>query len=135
MTVSRVLNRPDVVTADTIEAVRKVIARTGYVPNLLAGALASRRSRLVAAIIPTVANSAFTETIQALMDRLTEAGYQIFFGLSGFQALREQDLLDAILSRRPDAIFITGVAHSAASRSRLLAAHIPVIEEECGPDS
>jgi LacI family gluconate utilization system Gnt-I transcriptional repressor len=129
MTVSRVLNRPEVVTPDTIAAVRKAVAHTGYIPNLLAGALVSRRSRLVAAIIPTVANSAFTDTIQSLIDRLGEAGYQVFLGLSGFQALREQDLVTAILSRRPDAIFLAGVTHSAETRNILLRAKIPVVEE------
>ncbi len=129
MTVSRVLNRPEIVAGNTIETVKRVIARTGYVPNLVAGALASRRSRLVAAIIPTVANSTLSLTVQAFIDRLDQAGYQVFLGLSGFQSLREQDLLEAILSRRPDAIFLTGIEHSAKTRRRLLAAKVPVVEE------
>ena len=128
ITVSRVLNRPELVTPDTIEHVQQVIARTGYVPNLLAGGLASRRSRLVAAIVPQIAHSLFVETIQSLTDRLGEAGYQVLLGLSGYSETREEDLLTAILSRRPDAIFLTGINHSAESRRRLLAARIPVVE-------
>jgi LacI family transcriptional regulator, gluconate utilization system Gnt-I transcriptional repressor len=117
ITVSRVLNRPE-----------QVIARTGYVPNLLAGGLASRRSRLVAAIVPSITNSMFVETVQSLTDRLWEAGYQMVLGLSGYPASREEALLAAILSRRPDAVFLTGISHSAESRRRLLAARIPIIE-------
>ena len=45
-------------------------------PNLAAGALASSRSRLVAILLPTIANSIFADTVQALTDRLTGAGYQ-----------------------------------------------------------
>lgn len=41
VSVSRVLNRPEMVTTATMERVRRVIDRTGYVPNLLAGGLAS----------------------------------------------------------------------------------------------
>jgi LacI family transcriptional regulator, gluconate utilization system Gnt-I transcriptional repressor len=128
ITVSRVLNRPELVTPDTTEHVRQVIARTGYVPNLLAGGLASRRSRLVAAIVPSITNSMFVETVQSLTDRLWEAGYQTMLGLSGYPASREEALLAAILSRRPDAVFLTGISHSAESRRRLLAARIPIIE-------
>jgi LacI family gluconate utilization system Gnt-I transcriptional repressor len=128
ITVSRVLNRPELVTAGTIEAVRGAIACTGYVPNLLAGGLASSRSRLVAAIIPTLGNAMFIDTIQALHDSLSGAGYQLFLGVSGFPSLCEEDLLKGILSRRPDALMLTGVNHSAESRKRVQAARIPVVE-------
>jgi LacI family transcriptional regulator, gluconate utilization system Gnt-I transcriptional repressor len=128
ITVSRVLNRPELVTADTIEVVREAIARTGYVPNMLAGGLASKRSRLVAAIFPTIASSMFAETMESLTDRLGEAGYQVLLGLSGYPAAREDDLLEAILSRRPDGILLTGIIHSSTTRQRLLAAKIPVVE-------
>ncbi|UEM07316.1 LacI family DNA-binding transcriptional regulator (plasmid) [Skermanella rosea] len=128
ITVSRVLNRPELVTQDTIDIVREAIARTGYVPNLLAGGLASRRSRLVAALVPTIASSMFAETVESLTDRLAEAGYQVLLGLSGYPAVREDDLLDAILGRRPDGILLTGIKHSPATRQRLLAARIPVVE-------
>jgi LacI family gluconate utilization system Gnt-I transcriptional repressor len=128
ITVSRVLNRPEMVTAETLEAVRQVIAETGYVPNLLAGGLASSRTKLVAAIIPTLGNAMFIDTIQPLNDCLTAAGYQLMLGLSGFPTTCEEDLLKAILSRRPDAIVLTGVKHSEESRQRLLAAKIPVME-------
>ena len=128
ITVSRVLNRPELVTPDTMEVVREAIARTGYVPNMLAGGLASKRSRLVAALFPTIASSMFAETMEALTDRLGEAGYQVLLGLSGYPAAREDDLLEAILSRRPDGILLTGIIHSPATRQKLLAAKIPVVE-------
>ena len=128
ITVSRVLNRPELVTKATIEQVQQVIERTGYTPNLLAGGLASNRSRLVAAIVPSITNAVFVETTQALTDRLWEAGYQVLLGLSGYPAAREDALLSAVLSRRPDAIFLTGINHSPQARQRLLAAKIPVVE-------
>lgn len=128
ITVSRVVNHPDVVAPDTVARVREAIQRTGYVPNLLAGGLASRRSRLIAAIVPTIVNSIFADTVQALTDRLSQEGYQTMLGLSGYAATREQDLLAAILSRRPDGIVLTGIAHTADTRRRLLAARIPVVE-------
>jgi LacI family gluconate utilization system Gnt-I transcriptional repressor len=128
ITVSRVVNRPELVTAETLESVRKVIDRTGYVPNMLAGGLASRRSRLVAAIVPSITNAIFVDSVQAFNDRLWEAGYQVLLGLSGYPATREDALLAAVLSRRPDAVLLTGINHSPEVRQRLLAARIPVVE-------
>ena len=128
ITVSRVVNRPELVTAETLEHVKKVIERTGYVPNLLAGGLASRRSRLVAAVVPSITNAIFVDSVQAFTDRLWEAGYQVLLGLSGYPATREEALLGAVLSRRPDAILLTGINHSLEVRQRLLAARIPIVE-------
>jgi LacI family gluconate utilization system Gnt-I transcriptional repressor len=116
------------VASGTKEHVRQVIDRTGYVPNLLAGGLASRKTRFVAAIVPAISSQVFSESIQSLTDRLWESGYQVLLGTSGYPASREESLLTAILSRRPDGIFLTGIVHSADSHRRLAAAKIPVVE-------
>ncbi len=128
ITVSRVLNRPEIVATGTAERVREVIERTGYVPNLLAGGLASRKTKFVAAIVPAISNQVFSEAIQSLTDRLWESGYQVLLGTSGYPASREEDLLAAILSRRPDGIFLTGISHSAESCRRLVTANVPIVE-------
>ncbi len=128
ITVSRALNHPDKVAQKTLDKVNQAIARTGYVPNLLAGGLASRRSRLIAAIVPSIANSVYAETIQFFSDRLRDSGYQVLLGESGYSENREESLITAVLSRSPDGIFLTGVNHSMACRRLLAAANIPVVE-------
>ena len=128
VTVSRVINTPDSVAPETLQRVRDAIDRTGYVPNLLAGGLASARSRLVAAIVPTFAAPVFQETIEALTNTLAAAGYQILLGQSGYGDSREDALLEAIIGRRPDGIVLTGIMRSAGMRLRLLASGIPVVE-------
>jgi LacI family gluconate utilization system Gnt-I transcriptional repressor len=128
ITVSRALNTPDLVTPETREKVRAAVERTGYVPNRMAGSLASNRSRLVAALVPTIAGPVFLETIQALTDALDAAGYQLMLGQSGYNHSREDALIDAIVGRRPDGIVLTGILHSPLARKRLLASGIPVVE-------
>ncbi|MGW8311940.1 MAG: LacI family DNA-binding transcriptional regulator [Desulfuromonadales bacterium] len=128
ITVSRAMNQPDKVARKTLEKINQAIARTGYVPNLLAGGLASRRSRLIAAIIPSMANSVYAETVRAFSERLRDAGYQVFLGETGFSEQQEESLLSAVLSRKPDGILLTGINHSPECRRRLLAANIPVVE-------
>jgi LacI family gluconate utilization system Gnt-I transcriptional repressor len=128
ITVSRALNRPEVVSADKVELVQNAVRLTGYIPNQLAGALTGGRTRLVAAIVPHIANSIFVETIQAMSDRLWRDGYQLLLGLSGYPASREDELITAILSRRPDGIVLTGIGHSPETRLKILSTGIPVVE-------
>ncbi len=128
ITASRALNTPERVSPDALQRVREAVERTGYVPNMLAGGLASSKSRLVAALVPTIAGPVFLETVQALTEALAAAGYQLMLGQSGYAGSREDALLDAIIGRRPDGIVLTGIMHSAEGRRRLLAAGIPVVE-------
>ncbi|PVZ16310.1 MULTISPECIES: LacI family DNA-binding transcriptional regulator [unclassified Pseudomonas] len=128
ITVSRALHRPELVSAATRERVLEVVSRMGYRPNLLAGSLATSRSHLIAILLPTVANSIYANVIHAIMDRLTEAGYQSLIGPTGYSAEKEQALLEAIIGRRPDGIVLTGTLHTAACRERLANAGIPVVE-------
>lgn len=128
ITASRALNTPERVSAEVRAKVGDAVARTGYVPNRLAGGLASTRSRLVAAVVPTIAGPVFLKTVQALTETLAENGYQLMLGQAGYEGAREDALLEAIIGRRPDGIVLTGILHSAAGRRRLLASGIPVVE-------
>lgn len=128
ITASRALKTPAQVSDDVRKRVADAVARTGYVPNLLAGGLASTRSRLVAAVVPTISGQVFLETVQSLTESLAAQGYQLMLGQAGYGGDREDALLEAIIGRRPDGIVLTGILHSAEGRRRLLGAGIPVVE-------
>lgn len=128
ITVSRVLNQPEKVAPKTLQKVKKAIALTGYVPNLLAGGLASRRSRLIAAMVPSIANSVYAETIKFFSEKMRDAGYQVLLGESGYSEEQEESLIATILRSRPDGVFLTGINHSPQAKRLLLAANIPVVE-------
>lgn len=128
ITVSRAINRPELVSDATRTHVLEFVKKMGYVPNLLAGSLATSKSKLVAILLPTISHSIFASAVQAMMDRLTEAGYQSLLGPTGYSPEKEEALLEAILGRRPDGIVLTGTLHTAGSRQRLASAGIPVVE-------
>jgi len=128
ITASRALNTPDQVSEVVLKKVKEAVERTGYVPNRLAGGLASARSRLIAAIVPSTVISVFNETIEALNGTLFDAGYQLMLGQSGYSPARAEMLLEAVIGRRPDGIFITGILPPGKARTRLLASGIPVVE-------
>lgn len=128
MTVSRALNSPERVSPDTLARVSEIVRLTGFVPNGMAGGLRSSRAQLVAAVLPTLTGPVFQETVRSLSQALDEHGYQLMVGQSGYDAGREEALLDAVIRRRPDGIVIVGLMHSAAARRQLMAAGIPVVE-------
>ena len=69
ITVSRVVRLPNLVAPETRTRVEAAMRELGYVPNQLAGALASgARTRSVGVLVPTIANSIFADTEQGLSD-------------------------------------------------------------------
>jgi len=128
ITVSRVINTPDKVAPDTRARVEAFIASMGYIPNMLAGGLASRRTRIVAAIVPTIGHSIFAETVRGLSEPLSQRGYQLLLGQSNYDEDAETALVEAFIGRRVDGVVLTGVQHTARTRQRLKAAGIPVVE-------
>ena len=71
ITVSRALNEPHLVKPATLAKVQEAVKRTGYVKNMLAGGLASSRSKLVALVLPTISTQTFADMVQGATDRLT----------------------------------------------------------------
>ncbi|WP_326538040.1 LacI family DNA-binding transcriptional regulator [Pseudorhodoferax sp.] len=128
MTVSRALNQPQRVPPATRQRVQAAVEATQYVPNLLACGLRSRRSRLVAAIVPALGSPVFSETVQALTATLGAAGYHLMLGQSGYGTDGEDALLQAVIGRRPDGIVLVGVDHSRQARQQLAGCGVPVVE-------
>ena len=128
MTVSRVLrNKSDVSEATRIR-VLEAARRLGYVPNKIAGALASQRVNLVAVIIPSMANMVFPEVMTGITGVLDETGLQPVVGLTGYRPEKEEKVLYEMLSWRPAGVIIAGLEHSDAARAMLRASGIPVVE-------
>ncbi|WP_226925739.1 LacI family DNA-binding transcriptional regulator [Meridianimarinicoccus sp. MJW13] len=128
VTVSRALSDPSKVSPDTLRRIREAIEVTGFVPNAIAGALASNKSRLVTALIPSITNVVYSTFVRSFSEHMRGAGYQILLSETGFAPAEEEALVAAHLSRRPDGMLLTGIHHSAQARRLLLGAGIPVVE-------
>ncbi|MEM1374379.1 MAG: LacI family DNA-binding transcriptional regulator [Pseudomonadota bacterium] len=128
MTVSRVLrNRGDVSDA-TREKVLTAAKTLGYVPNKIAGALASQRVNLVAVIIPSLSNMVFPEVMTAISDTLDGSGLQPVVGVTNYLPEREEQVLYEMLSWRPSGVIIAGLEQTEASKAMLSNAGCPVVQ-------
>jgi len=128
MTVSRALRHPERVAAPTLQAVRQAVDQLGYLPDSAASALATGRSRIVAAIVPTLMNSVYASTVHGLSSVLRAAGYELMIGDSGYDPTVETALVRSFLGRRVDALVLTGVVHAAATQALLARHEVPVVE-------
>lgn len=128
MTVSRVLRNRGDVSETTRDRVLAAAKELGYVPNKIAGALASQRVNLVGVIIPSLSNLVFPEVLTGISEELEETGLQPVFGVTNYSPEREEAVLYEMLSWRPSGVIIAGLEHSPASRAMLENAGIPIVE-------
>ena len=128
ITVSRALRTPQQVSQEVRDRVFAAMEATGYVPNLAAGTLKSQRSRVVAAIVPTLRNTIFAETVEGLADGLREHGLQLLIASSGYSLEAEESILLNLLGQQPVAVVLTGIAHAPRVRSMLRSRGLPVVE-------
>ena len=127
-TVSRYINTPERVALPTRERIRAAVADMGYLPNMSAGVLAGNRSRLIAALVPDIAQSIFNDTIEAMINELSADGNSVMLALTGQDNRRLIAEIDMAMARRVDAIILTGIVTDTDLRARLRAHTVTVIE-------
>ena len=128
MTVSRVLRNRGDVSAATREKVLQASRALGYVPNKIAGALASQRVNLVGVIIPSMSNMVFPEVMTGISKVLDNTGLQPVVGVTNYLPDREEAVLYEMLSWRPSGVIIAGLEHTAPARAMMAQAGIPIVE-------
>ncbi|MBM7070140.1 LacI family DNA-binding transcriptional regulator [Actibacterium sp. 188UL27-1] len=128
MTVSRVLRNRGDVSPTTREKVLAAAKRLGYVPNKIAGALASSRVNLVAVIIPSLSNMVFPEVLMGINAVLDETDLQPVVGVTQYSPEREEKVLYQMLSWRPSGVIIAGLEHTEPAMAMLRSAGCPVVQ-------
>lgn len=126
-TVSRTLNSPDKVRAEIAERVRRAISELGYVPDAAARALASRRSRAIGALVPTLSNPIFADCIQAMEKYLEGNGYALVVASTDYHQDKELRQARALIEHGVDALLLTGNDHHQALYQILEERSIPYV--------
>lgn len=128
MTVSRVLRETGSVSEKTRNKVLAVVDEMGFVPNKIAGSLATSSSNLIAVIVPSLRNQVFTEVLAGITDYLDTTGYKAVIGISDYQREKEEQLIRSMLSWRPSGLIVSNLTHSDRARKIMASANIPVVE-------
>ncbi len=128
MTASRALRNAGDVSDATQRKISEAAAALGYVPNRIAGALASRSVNLVGVVVPSLSSFVFPEVLSGISAALSGSELQPVIGVSGYDMAVEARVIREMLSWRPRGLIIAGLEHSDAARTMLKAAEIPVVE-------
>ncbi|PWE32621.1 LacI family transcriptional regulator [Maritimibacter sp. 55A14] len=128
MTVSRVLRNRGDVSAKTRARVLEAARRLGYVPNKIAGALASNRVNLVGVVIPSLSNFVFPDVLTEISRGLEETPLQPVFGTSHYDLEIEEKVIYEMLSWRPSGLIVAGLEHTDAARAMMRNCGVPVVE-------
>ncbi len=128
MTVSRALKAGGSVSQPTRQRILEAVLDLGYVLDQTAGTLSSKRSGFVAALIPSLNNSNFSETVHALGEAIERSGRQLLLGTTGYHLQKEERLIETMLRRRPEGIIVTGGHHTPRARHLLASSGVPVLE-------
>ena len=107
-TVSRCLNFPDQVAAQTRENVTRAIKDLGYSPNFGAKAMAARRTNTIGAIIPTMENAIFARGLQAFQEELRVHGFTMLVASTSYQPDVEEEQIRSLVARGADALLLIG---------------------------
>jgi DNA-binding LacI/PurR family transcriptional regulator len=97
-TVSRVLNYPERVKQKRRDAVLKVIERHDYVSHGMAGALAGARSMTIGVVIPTITNSIYAASTQAIQRVAQREHYGVLLGVSDFAPDEERRIIRHLMN-------------------------------------
>lgn len=127
-TVSRIMRNQSVVADATREKVMETVRALGYVPNRIAGSLASLDSHLIGVVIPSLSNIVFPEVIQGVHEALKASDFQAVISTTEYDIEREEVMVRGLLSWKPAAILIAGFDHTMATRRMLDQSGVRVVE-------
>jgi len=128
MTVSRAMRADGSVSESTRERILKIVHEMNYVPDQMAGSLSTKRSGFVATLVPSLNNVHYAKMVQALTETIETTGMQILLGHTDYSMAREEQLVESMLKRRPEAIALPFDGHTSRTVKLLKNAQIPIIE-------
>ena len=118
-TVSRVLNKSNLVKPEIRQRVEDAMQQLQYMPNAAARSLASRKTRTLGAIIPTLNNAIFAEGINAFETAARELDYTLLLSVSHYDLEDEQQITRKMIEQGVDGLLLVGNEHAAATYEML----------------
>jgi LacI family gluconate utilization system Gnt-I transcriptional repressor len=128
MTVSRALRDPSSVSQAVLEKIHSVVEKLEYVPNRIAGSLSSKKTTVVALVLPSLRNAMHAETIMGISEVLRREGFQLMISDSSNSPEIEEELIRTFVAQQVCGVILHNTVHSARTVNLLRSAAIPCVE-------
>ena len=133
-TVSNVLSGDKPVRAASIEKVMAAVKALHYRVNPAASYLRSGRSKIVAAVVPSLDNPFFPTILAAVEAGCQRDGYELIVASSANQPEVEEARIRALMHWKPAGFIIIPCSSELPSRKQIEAARIPLVFADRAPD-
>lgn len=127
ITASRALRGLSTVGPEYVQRVKEAALALNYVANPAARALASARSAAVAVLVPSLSNTVFLDTLEAIHAVLAPRGLELLIGNSHYSREAEEHLIRHYLASPPGGMIVTGFDHSEVARRLIDASGVPCV--------
>ena len=126
-TVSHVINETRFVEAKTKERVLQAIAELGYLPNVAARSLTTKRTGTIGIVVSDIANLFFGEVLLGIESVLQPENYSTIVCNTNEVLEREAYYLDMLLSRQVDGIIAAATSQRWAALAEAEVQHTPLV--------
>lgn len=125
-TVSRALNGRAPIAPETARRVQAAVQALGFRANRTGRELRAGTSRTVGVLVPSLDNPVFAESVAGIQDAAREAGWSVLIASSAYEADRENEAIENLLSHRVGGLLLT-VADADHSDT------LDALDRECVP--
>jgi LacI family transcriptional regulator len=127
ITVSRVINNSGYFSAETRTRVEEAIKELGYVPNVLARGLRSKRTNTLALMVTDITNPYFTLMARGVEDAAGAANYTVIYCNTDESELKEVKYANIMAQRQVDGVLLVPACGNSQTTQYLKSKDIKVV--------
>lgn len=105
-TVSRMLNKPDMVSPATVKRIKQAMRDLDYHPNELARSLSKKTSNFIGLIVPSARNAFFAKVIERMERHITANGYKLLLCVSNHERKKEIEYFSMLRANKVAGVII-----------------------------
>ncbi len=105
-TVSRMLNKPDMVSPATCKRIRQAMQALDYQPNEIARSLSKKTSNFIGLIVPSARNAFFAKVIERMEKHIAANGYKLLLCVSNHERKKEIEYFSMLKANKVAGVII-----------------------------
>ncbi|SDD21056.1 MULTISPECIES: LacI family DNA-binding transcriptional regulator [Kordiimonas] len=126
-TVSRAMQKPDVVSEKTRKKVEEAARDVGYKPNMMAQVFRSKKTYSILVLVPDMSNPFFARVISGIQKAARARGYNVVLGNTLGNIKTEQELAQLLLTSQTDGIIQLSARYPLDDRERKSGQALPIV--------